>query len=300
MSTGFIYSIYRSKKTNNLALSIIDEKLHYWYINTDLINQWINPLIDEEMEFICTTNNNINMNMNIFNIIIDMKEEKIKYNNEYLNYKNIKDEVYKKVNMWNFKDYDDDEQEYDTFDYDNFEYDAELEEENIEKLNKLECFSPEFIKRKCDDAEKKLKYLKLLCLYGTNKTYYNNKFITQQIRKLKNTDNNFKHIRYNFSVKNIYYSKGDLFQYRKEIYLLGQAKDCNAKFTYERSEGDEKSGYDIDKYYDCDFIEEDVRPFIFRFLNKRINWDLYLYKYKDKEDNSMYDIIDCPVYDEDD
>jgi hypothetical protein len=300
MSNGFIYSIYKTKKTNDLALSIIDEKLYYWYQNTDLIDIWLKSdntiSFDDEMEFICYVTPK-GCHMNLFNIIINMKDKSIKYFDKYLNYQNIKDEVYKMVNMWNFEDYDKDEQEYETFDYDNNEYDTELEEENIEKLNKLECFSPEFIKRKCDDAEKKLKYLKLLCLYGSNKTYYNNKFITQQIRKLKNTDSNFKHIRYNFYVNNIYYSKGESFQYTKEISLLGKAKGCHAKFYYERTEGDEKSGHYINKSYDCDFIEEDVRLFLFRFLNKKINWDIYLYK--DDDDNSIYDKIECPVYDDD-
>ena len=94
MSNGFIYSIYKTKKTNDLALSIIDEKLYYWYQNTDLIDIWLKSdntiSFDDEMEFICYITNK-GCYMNLFNIIINMKEKSIKYFDKYLNYQNIKD-----------------------------------------------------------------------------------------------------------------------------------------------------------------------------------------------------------------
>ena len=286
MSNGYIYSIYKSKNNNNLALGIFDEKLFYWYDNAsnNLMDLWVN----EEMIFICYSNYNSNNN-NLFNIIVDMKNKKVIKNNIELNYEDIKNKVYEKTNMWDFNDYDADEEEYETYDDD-----PEVEKQNIKRMDKLECFSSEFLKKKCDDAEIKLQYLNKLYINGSNKEYYHKKIINQLCRKLKNTENNFKHIRYNFILKDISYSEGDTFQYEKYFRLNAQLNDIYAKFRYERTEGDEKSGYDINKWFDCDFLDKDITKLLYSFLNKRINWKLFLYKCSSNIDFDT----ECPIIDD--
>ena len=116
--------------------------------------------------------------------------------------------------------------------------------------------------------------------------YYHKKFINQLCRKLKNTKDNFKRIRYNFTLKYIYYREDYSGNPSKEFKLKAQLDDIYAEFSYESSENN-----GVNENYDSDFLDEDVCEDLFHFLDERINWDLFLNESQEKFDYKT----DCPV-----
>lgn len=287
MTKSYITLIYTSQ--DKQALCIFDVSFFYWYKcnneyknDNEYYNEFIKLWINGNYKFLCEASN---VNTESFLTIIDMKKQLLIVSEEKLNYKEIKDDVFNKIKMWDFKDYDDDEKEYEYYDDDD-----DIAKKNREELDKLECFSKEFIKIKLDDAIFKLKYLKQLCQYLSSKKkksaekYYHIKYLNQLCRKTKYINDNLNDIKYNFTIDEIEFSKGYNSSVDKCIRLQGDLEDAHASYTYERSEGDEKSGYDCNTEFSSDYLDEDICEYLLRIIKSKIKWSLFSDDY-DSDDN---------------
>ena len=291
MFKNYITLIYTS--VDKQALCIFDTSVFYWYKcsnkykdNIECYNEFIKLWLNGNYTFLCETTK---FNINSFSTIIHMKKDLLIINGETQNYKEIEENILNKIKMWDFHDYDDDEQEYEYYDDDD-----DIAKQNKEELDKLECFSPEFMKNKLNDAIFKIKYLKQLCSYLSNNSksaekYYHIKYLNQICRKTKYLDDNLDDIKYNYTVDEIEYSKGYNFSCDKYIKLIGNIEGSFANYSYNRTEGDEKSGYDINVDYSSDYLEKNICRYLLKIIKSKIRWDLFC----DGDDSdSCYDYSD--------
>ena len=277
MYKNYITLIYTS--VNKQALCIFDTSVFYWYKcsneykdDSEYYNQFIKLWLNDNYTYLCETSQ---VNIKSFLTIIDMKKQLLIINGETLNYKENEENILKKIKMWDFNDYDEDEQEYEYYDDDD-----DIAKQNKEELDKLECFSPEFMKNKLNDAIFKIKYLKELCSYlcNNNKSaekYYHIKYLNQICRKTKYLDDNLDDIKYNFTVDKIEYSKGYNFSENKYIKLIGKMEGVDAIYSYDRTEGDEKSGFDIKVDYSSEYLEKNICRYLLRIIKSKIRWNLF-------------------------